>query len=115
MLIGYPEHYRELVERRRAEGYSEELGADARDVGEQIATIMQSARGRQDLLAAVQSTPLNPAGALTALDQLFLSYVLLSAADDEFAPAALEPDELDGLLDSLDVPASLDALGAGGD
>lgn len=114
LLIGQPDLYRELLVRRREEGATEELRAIARDAAEQAATVLQSARRRQYLIIAAQETPLNPSAALTALDQLFFSFTLLTGPDDVFAQVALTEEELDLLLTSLDVGTWLEELGVGG-
>lgn len=113
LLLSHPDLYRELLVRRREEGASEELRAIAHDAAEQAATVLQSASRRLDLLVAAQKTPLNPSAALTALDQLFFSFTLLTEPDDLFVDVALTEEGLQALLTSLDVRAWLEELGAG--
>lgn len=112
LLLSQPDLYRDLLERRRDEGDSEEVQAIAHDAAEQAATVLQSARERQDLLVAAQSTPMNPTRALAALDQLFLSFTLLSSPEDELNEAVLDEEGLEDMLELLEVRAWLEQIGA---
>lgn len=115
LLLVQRELYPELLARLREEGSTEEVRADAQEMAELIAAVMQSARRRQDLLAGAQETRVNPAAALGLLDQVFFSLCLLTEAeDDSLVEIALGEGELEALFDALDVQEWLEQLGVSG-
>lgn len=113
LLLDSGERYPELWRRHRDEGPSPELEADVRQAAENIATVMQTLRRRQDLVLAARETPINPAYATSALDQVFFSLTLLTSAEQgaEFE-TALTPEGLNELLELPKVKEWLWRMGA---
>jgi hypothetical protein len=104
LLAGLSRTYPELLARYRAEGPTPELEAEALDSAGTLATVLQSLRSREDLLSALEQAEGMHPPPMTALDQLFHSFVLLSAgATAEEREAALRADELAGLMQTRKV------------
>jgi hypothetical protein len=104
LLAGLSRTYPELRERSRTEGPTPELDAEALDAAGTLATVLQSLRSRPDLLAALEHTEGGHPPPMTVLDQLFHSFVLLTAgATAEEREAALTAEELAELIQTRKV------------
>lgn len=113
LLLGRRAHYRALWERHRDEGPSAGVAQVALEAAGDIAVVMQSLRRRQGLLLALRESPINPAYATGALDQIFFSLTLLTgASQDVESEAALTPEALDELLELPKLRDWLSKLGA---
>lgn len=104
--------YRELTARIRREGHSNETRAIAHDAAEKAATVGQSLVGRQELVVSAQPTPFNASAADTVIEQLFYSFTVLAGSEDEYTPAALDPDMLEDLLTLPGLREWMERLGA---
>jgi hypothetical protein len=98
LVTDHADLYRALYDRRRREPVSAELREAALGAAETIATLRQSIARRQPLVAAAHGSPIDPALALAALDQLFYSFTLLTSPDREDVEVALDAREAEELL-----------------
>lgn len=113
LLATHSELYRELLERYRREGPSEEIEEIALDAAGNLATTLQSLRSREDLLQRLEITPGSIPPPVVVLDQVLYSFLLLTGpySEDELE-AALDPEMLDDLMHAPQVEKWLAALGA---
>lgn len=99
LLRAHAALYGDALARRQAEPSSDELDAAALDAAATIGLLLQSARRRPRVLIAASGTAMSPTLVLGALDQLFFSFILLTAPlADERSEAMLTREELDELL-----------------
>lgn len=101
-----------LRAQRLADGWSLELQEEALDEAEKVATLMQSLKRRHALVVALQGSPWSPTVALALLDQLFFSLLALAGRDDDYADAALDEEQIGGLLAVPDLERWLIFMGA---
>jgi hypothetical protein len=99
LLVDHAELYEHLHARFKEEGPSQQLEDTALDAAGNLATVMQSLRCREDLLAVLEHAPDVPAPPMAGIDQLIFSLLLLAgpATEDELL-ACLPPRDLDGIM-----------------
>jgi hypothetical protein len=113
VLLHHAEVYRDLLDRYRAEGPSEEIEEIAIDAAGNLATVLQPLRRREDLLTAMEYAPNLAAPPMAALDQLFFSFVLMTGPDaDGESENLLSADDLDALLATESTQAWLKSMQA---
>jgi hypothetical protein len=111
LLLDHAERYRALHQAISATGPTHETQHAALDASGNLATVLQSLRSREDLQVALAHAPGHTPTPLLAVDQLFFSFTLLTAADPDELEAALTPDGVDELFRSERVRDWLHGLG----
>ncbi|HEY3728695.1 MAG TPA: hypothetical protein VGL51_16075 [Solirubrobacteraceae bacterium] len=113
LLLNHAELYKHLLERYQREGASPEIEEIALDAAGNLATVLQSLRSREDLLAMVRISPDVPGIPVAAIDQLAFSFLLLTGPQSEDESlACLAPEWVDAVLEADDVKEWLDSLQA---
>jgi hypothetical protein len=116
LVLDHAQRYKTLYKATRENHNLEEVQAAALDAAGNLATLLQSLRGREDLQVALARAPGYTPTPLLAVDQLFFSFTLLAGlgADGvEVLDAALSPQGVDELLGSQRVRDWLDELAPG--
>jgi hypothetical protein len=93
LFTHHAELYRHLLDRYRREGSSPDIAAIALDAAGNLATVMQSFRRREDLLAAMRDAPNIVMPPMIIIDQLLFSFVLLTEPDENDNEAGLLSEE----------------------
>jgi hypothetical protein len=99
----HADRYRALYTTVRDSGPTAEIRHEALEAAGNLATLLQSLRGREDLQVALAQAPGFVPTPLLAVDQLFFSFTLLASASDtgsEQLDAALTPDAVADILRS---------------
>jgi hypothetical protein len=104
MLPLYADRYRELAARRREEGGSDELRADALDAAGTLAAVLGVARKYQPHIVVLDETELKSGKLFTTLEQIYDSLLLLTDPEfDEETDVSLTDDDVDVFLSLPDV------------
>jgi hypothetical protein len=111
LLLDHSERYKALHQRISTTGPTPETKQQALQAANNLATLLQSLRSREDLQAALASAPGHTPTPLLAVDQLFFSFTLLTATGEPELGAALSPDGVDELFRSERVREWLHGLG----
>jgi hypothetical protein len=113
LLLDHAELYRHLLARYQREGASAVIEQIALDAAGNLATVMQSLRSREDLLAVLKLSPHVPAIPVAAIDQLMFSFLLLTGpqSEDDLL-ACLTPESLVALLEAKSVQEWLTSVNA---
>ena len=114
LLTDHARRYTILYRAIRDSGATADTRAQALEAAGDLATLLQSLRGREDLQVALAHAPGHVPTPLLAVDQLFFSFTLLAGATEcpaEAVDAALTPEGVDELLRSQRVRDWLHGLG----
>jgi hypothetical protein len=113
LLVALAGAYPALLRRYRSDGPSQDLLETTCACAGDLATVLQSWRSREDLVAALEQADGALAPPLTVLDQLFHSFVLLTGgASAEELAACLTAEQLAELMASRRVREWLQWLDA---
>jgi hypothetical protein len=113
LLLDHAKQYKTLYQASRQRGLTDEMRTAALDAAGNLATVLQSLRSREDLQTALAVAPRYTPTPLLAVDQLYYSFVLLTAPGDhpDELEAALPPEGVDELFRSQRVRDWLHGLG----
>jgi hypothetical protein len=111
LLLDHGERYKALHKTISETGPTPETQQAALQAANNLATLLQSLRSREDLQAALAHAPGHTPTPLLAADQLFFSFTLLTTANQDELEAALTPDGVDELFRSERVRDWLHGLG----
>ena len=113
LFTDHAQRYLTMYRAIRETGATADTRAQALEAAGDLATLLQSLRGREDLQVALAHAPGHVPTPLLAVDQLFFSFALLAGATEsasEALDAALTPEGVDELIRSQRVREWLPGL-----